>query len=235
MGPRQYDLFRIRTKSVKGVPMDRELYLIRHGETLFNVQHKTQGWCDSPLTERGIEQCRIAGKTLAARGLTFDSFYSSTSERCSDTLELVMEAAWGQVFPYERRKGLKEHNFGAFEAKDQFLEIFPHGDFYANYGGETEDEALSRYISAVDAMMAESTGRVLACTHGGVNIMLFRALMEGREVGQQPFGNCVCYHYLYDMDKRGLDALTWVETFAPDDRLLAEAGIAPQVAWVKGS
>lgn len=210
--------------------MDRELYIMRHGETLFNVQHKTQGWCDSPLTELGIEQCRIAGKTLAARGLAFDSFYSSTSERCSDTLELAMEAGWGQVFPYERRKGLKEHNFGAFEAKDQFLEIFPHGDFYANYGGETEDQALSRYIQAIDDMMAESEGSVLACTHGGVNIMLFRALMKGDVKGRQLFGNCVCYHYVYDTDKRGLDALTWVETFGPDERLVEAAGLTP---WVK--
>ena len=215
--------------------MDRELYIMRHGETLFNVQHKTQGWCDSPLTELGIEQSRVAGRTLAARGLTFDSYYSSTSERCSDTLELALEAGWGKVFPYERRKGLKEHNFGAFEAKDQFLEIFPHGDFYANYVGETESQALDRYIQAIDEMMAESCGTVLACTHGGVNIMLFRALMEGKEVGKQPFGNCICYHYVYDTDKRGLDALTWVETFVPDERLLEEAGLSSRVTWVQGS
>ena len=31
-----------------------KLYLIRHGETLFNTQKRVQGWCDSPLTENGI-------------------------------------------------------------------------------------------------------------------------------------------------------------------------------------
>lgn len=30
--------------------MVKKLYLMRHGQTLFNLQNKIQGWCDSPLT-----------------------------------------------------------------------------------------------------------------------------------------------------------------------------------------
>lgn len=33
--------------------MKKKLYLMRHGETLFNLQSRIQGWCDSPLTEKG--------------------------------------------------------------------------------------------------------------------------------------------------------------------------------------
>ena len=72
--------------------MRNHLYILRHGETLFNVQHKTKGWCDSPVTQRGIEQARLAGRMLAEHGLEFDALYSSTSERCCDTLELALEA-----------------------------------------------------------------------------------------------------------------------------------------------
>ena len=39
--------------------MKKTLYLMRHGQTLFNVEHKIQGWCDSPLTEQGIKQANI--------------------------------------------------------------------------------------------------------------------------------------------------------------------------------
>lgn len=39
----------------------KRLYLVRHGETLFNIQGKIQGWSDSPLTERGIKQALGAG------------------------------------------------------------------------------------------------------------------------------------------------------------------------------
>ena len=39
--------------------MKKTLYLMRHGQTLFNLQHKIQGWCDSPLTELGIKQAKL--------------------------------------------------------------------------------------------------------------------------------------------------------------------------------
>ena len=38
----------------------KTLYIMRHGQTLFNVQHKIQGWCDAPLTEVGIRQAEVA-------------------------------------------------------------------------------------------------------------------------------------------------------------------------------
>lgn len=58
-----------------------KLYMMRHGQTLFNVLKRKQGWCDSPLTELGIEQAKRAGEELRERGITFDHAYSSTSER----------------------------------------------------------------------------------------------------------------------------------------------------------
>ncbi len=44
--------------------MKKTLYLMRHGQTLFNLQHKIQGWCDSPLTELGIKQAKVAENGL---------------------------------------------------------------------------------------------------------------------------------------------------------------------------
>ncbi len=40
--------------------MKKTLYLMRHGQTLFNLQHKIQGWCDAPLTPLGIKQAQMA-------------------------------------------------------------------------------------------------------------------------------------------------------------------------------
>lgn len=40
--------------------MKKTLYLMRHGQTLFNKRRKVQGWCDSPLTELGIKQAEAA-------------------------------------------------------------------------------------------------------------------------------------------------------------------------------
>ena len=92
------------------------IYLMRHGQTLFNVQKRIQGWSDSPLTEVGIEQAKQAGNYLRKLGLTFNSLYCSTAERASDTLELVT----GRTV-YKRLKGLKEMNFGAYEGQQEYL------------------------------------------------------------------------------------------------------------------
>lgn len=51
------------------------VYMIRHGQTLFNVLRRKQGWCDSPLTEVGIDQARAAGAYLREHGITFDHVY----------------------------------------------------------------------------------------------------------------------------------------------------------------
>ena len=67
----------------------KEFYLMRHGETRFNVQHRLQGVCDAPLTEVGIEQAKKAGQYLAKQEPIFDHVFTSTSERASDTLEIV--------------------------------------------------------------------------------------------------------------------------------------------------
>ena len=78
----------------------KHLYMMRHGQTLFNVRKRIQGSCDSPLTELGIKQAEAARELI--KDIAFDHYYSSTAERASDTLEIVTE---GQV-PYTRVKGL---------------------------------------------------------------------------------------------------------------------------------
>ena len=95
--------------------MDKILYLMRHGQTLFNVRRKIQGVCDAPLTELGIEQAKKAAEYFRENQITFDHAYSSASERACDTLELVTDMY------YKRTKGLKEWNFGVFEGESEDL------------------------------------------------------------------------------------------------------------------
>ena len=49
--------------------MKKDLYLMRHGQTLFNVRRRIQGWCDSPLTELGKQQALKAKEYLKEVGL----------------------------------------------------------------------------------------------------------------------------------------------------------------------
>ena len=95
--------------------MKKTLYLVRHGQTIFNMRRKIQGWCDSPLTELGKAQAGVAAEYFRSHGITFDHAYSSTSERACDTLEILTP------MPYTRVKGLKEWNFGVFESESEDL------------------------------------------------------------------------------------------------------------------
>lgn len=119
--------------------MTKTLYLMRHGETLFNQLGLIQGWCDSPLTTNGKQQAQAARDYFHAHHITFDKLYCSTAERCSDTLEIVSGRA-----DYTRLKGLKEFNFGRMEGKPEYLHPNRepnqkgHGDFYLKYDGESE-------------------------------------------------------------------------------------------------
>ena len=65
----------------------KDLYLMRHGETLFNQRRKIQGWCDSPLTEAGINQAKQAKNILSK--IKFDHFYSSILSMIMDVLFLM--------------------------------------------------------------------------------------------------------------------------------------------------
>ena len=177
-----------------------ELYIMRHGQTLFNQNHQIQGWCDSPLTPLGIEQAKAAGKLLRERNLVFDHAYSSTSERACDTLELVTEGK----MPYERVKGLKEINFGKFEGMSEVLNPpLPYGDFFKVYGGgESIAETQARLVKTItDLMNREGHNCVLMVTHGGA-LANFAKYFDSHALESAHYRtgikNCSIFHYRYE-------------------------------------
>mgnify|MGYP000753757360 CR=1 FL=1 len=99
----------------------KEFYLMRHGQTRFNVQHRLQGVCDAPLTEVGIEQAKKAGQYLAKQEPIFDHVFTSTSERASDTLEIVT----GRT-DYERLKVLKDRILVLLKDSQSILLLKPY-------------------------------------------------------------------------------------------------------------
>ncbi len=179
--------------------MKKVLYLVRHGQTLFHVQHKIQGWCDSPLTEAAVRQAKIAGQYFMDHNITFDHAYSSTSERASDTLEI----ATGGKMPYSRVKGLKEWNFGAFEGKDECLNPkLPYGDFFKQFGGEGEAELSERIrASLTEIMQREGRQVVLAVSHGASCAGMARRWAASSKVQYKPgIKNCAVFKYEFEDD-----------------------------------
>ncbi|CDR82550.1 histidine phosphatase family protein [Lactobacillus delbrueckii subsp. lactis] len=186
--------------------MEKILYLMRHGQTLFNLEHKIQGWCDSPLTELGINQAKIAGRYFTDNKLKLDHCYSSTSERACDTLELVT----GGKLPYTRLKGIKEWNFGCFEAMDDFLNPpLPYDDFFVKYGGESQDGVSERMAKTLSQVMEQEDHHfVLAVSHGGAMACFLRYYKQTLPHGIK---NCTILRLKYEDGQ-----FTLLDYFEPD-------------------
>lgn len=178
--------------------MEKVLYLMRHGQTLFNEQDKIQGWCDAPLTEIGKKQAQIAGAYFREHQIVFDHAYASTSERACDTLELACD------MPYVRLKGLKELNFGTLEGEREPLKgKVDREDFFVAYGGEHMAEMRKRVIGTLlDCMRKPDHQCVLAVAHAGVCWQMIRYWQHLSRVDMQlqQIDNCSIFKFLFDQD-----------------------------------
>lgn len=195
--------------------MTRTLYLLRHGQTLFNTRGIVQGWCDSPLTELGRGQALLARDWFDERGVTFDHAYSSPAERAPDTAELVTRGS----IPCTLTKGLKEFSYGIIEGCSYQLILpgtyNPYGDFLVPFGGSSEDEVIERMRSTLAEIM-ERPGHdsVLAVSHGACT----RAFISSCDatstlhVPNRVAKNCAVHVLRYENG-----AFDLVERFEPDD------------------
>ncbi|MDD6680840.1 histidine phosphatase family protein [Galactobacillus timonensis] len=140
----------------------KQIYLMRHGQTLFNVMDINQGQCDSPLTAAGIEQAKAAKKWFDQNGVRFNAVYCSPLLRACDTAELITD------LPLHREKGLKEIFLGFREASSNAENpSFPYGDYFVPYGGEDLNEFFHRITSTITRIAdVDEEGPVLIVSHG---------------------------------------------------------------------
>ena len=174
----------------------KTLYLMRHGQTLFNVRHKIQGWCDSPLTKEGISQAQIVKSYFQDNNITFDHAYSSTSERCCDTLEIITD------MPYTRLKALKEMYYGFLEGESEDLNAKTPQDcetFYMYFGGESSNDVKDRMLQTLtDIMEKDDHESVLAVSHSGACFNFLRAIQDPTEELKKGFPNCCIFIFGYN-------------------------------------
>ena len=91
-----------------------ELYVIRHGKTMFNALQRAQGWCDTPLTSKGAQDIHYLG--LGLRDTQFVEAISSDSGRAIETMRLVLgENRAKPKPPYSVDSRLREWCWGSLE------------------------------------------------------------------------------------------------------------------------
>ena len=149
-----------------------ELWLVRHGQTDWNVEGRYQGQADQPLNDVGFAQARALARELDGRH--FDALYSSDLLRARQTAATIAQQLGLQV-TVDRR--LREINQGEWEGQ-LFTDIVRrYEDEIAARredpvgsrppGGESVAEVASRIWTAVDEIvLAHPGGRVLLVSHG---------------------------------------------------------------------
>ena len=124
-----------------------KLYIIRHGETSWNVERRLQGASDTDLNENGIALAAITG--AAMKEIPFDCCFSSPLKRARETARLVLA---GRNIPVTEDERLREISFGEWEGRDSALlptsmldNFFNHPEKYMPpKGGETIEEICAR-------------------------------------------------------------------------------------------
>lgn len=165
----------------------KRLYLLRHGQTEFNVKKLVQGRCDSPLTVLGRQQARAAAAWLKAHGVVPDKVVSSPLGRAMDTARLIACELLGPDAAVEPCEGIIERCYGTFEEGPHDAlptDVWDPGEDLIPFGGEGSHALQERMVATLTNLMsAKDTETLLAVSHGSASRQFIKAAApEGFEL-----------------------------------------------------
>ena len=180
-----------------------KLYIVRHGETEWNVIKRFQGQLNTPLTEKGIKKLKETGKKL--ENVLFDEVYTSELGRTVASAEIILNENRGYRNKKLELKKLAELNevyFGVWQGltyEEVFLKYPEEANNYfynvKNYKAENVEaenlkDALERFLKGINKILnRHKSGNILVVTHGTVLEM---------------FMNYVANNSIFDIDERTL-------------------------------
>jgi len=153
--------------------------IIRHGETLWNREHRIQGQQNSDLSPTGVAQAEAAARRLAVEGAA--RLIASDLGRTLATARPIA-AATGLALGTDAR--LRERLFGVFEglSLDEIRQRYPaeyahwqaRDPEYAMPGGESLVQLRARLTACLEEIAAGGHAKVILVTHGGALDALYR-------------------------------------------------------------
>lgn len=170
--------------------MDKELYIIRHGETELNKQGIVQGrGINSDLNDTGRAQAEAFYAKY--KDVAFNKVYTSELKRTHQTVKGFIDAG----LPWTQLSGLDELAWGTWEGQPNdenamaafksIMEKWTSGDYDARFeGGESPADVIIRQKEALEVIRsAENEKTVLICMHGRA-MRLFLCLLTGRPLSE---------------------------------------------------
>jgi len=92
---------------------------LRHGQSTWNRDNVFIGWTDTPLTEDGVLEARVAGQMLARSGIKFDEVHTSLLRRSIRTTNLVLMEIGQEYIPVYKSWRLNERSYGCLVGKNK--------------------------------------------------------------------------------------------------------------------
>ena len=154
------------------------IYLVRHGQTDWNVKKLIQGQKNSQLTQLGIEQASAAAAKL--QDVVFDQVYSSDLDRASLTASIIAKE---KKLAIQLTELLREKNYGDYEGRaydvfqselkeytDEFENLPPEKKWDYKFPTiETDGEVITRLLRFLREVSFANPGKkILIVTHGGI-------------------------------------------------------------------
>jgi 2,3-bisphosphoglycerate-dependent phosphoglycerate mutase len=106
----------------------KQLVLIRHGESTWNLENRFTGWADVDLTPKGTQQALAAGESLRKSGYEFDIAYTSVLRRAIRTLWHVQDTMDLMWLPVVHSWRLNERHYGALTGLNKAETATKYGD-----------------------------------------------------------------------------------------------------------
>ncbi len=189
--------------------MSKNIYIIRHGQTDFNVRQVVQGrGVNSDLNDTGIRQAKLFFE--AHREIHFDVVYTSSLKRTWQTVDSFIS----KKIPHIATSNLDEIDWGVFEGVEHHPDLqktyydiineWKNGDLTIKIeGGESAQDLADRLIPVVQELKSTDYQTILVCTHGRTLRVLLCLLMGKPISAMDDFvhDNTCLYHLEYDGEK----------------------------------
>ena len=176
-----------------------QVYFVRHGQTIWNVENKICGATDIALTELGHKQAVETGKKILEQGIKADEILYSPLIRAKDTALHIAEITG---IPAREEARLKEQNFGKYEstprdgaefreAKKQFVNCYE--------GGESMLHLAQRIYNLLDEVAASDKTYILVAHNGIARVVQsYFYEMTNEEYAMAGIRNCELVEYHFD-------------------------------------
>ena len=96
-----------------------KLIILRHGESIWNLENRFTGWTDVPLTKKGIQEASNSGKLIKEERIAIDIVFTSFLDRAINTMKLCLKEIGLKNIPIIYKWQLNERHYGDLQGKNK--------------------------------------------------------------------------------------------------------------------